>query len=128
MKLSSLLNNQDAYEEISVNISEQDVKLYVKRKMSVADNEYLHNNVPSDVDTKSRKYIIAMLTHLMHCSVRLKDEDGKLVSIDVDEIKEECSDDELAEIINKINEVRGIDTTQYEDVDLDEVEKELKKK
>lgn len=128
MNLSSLFNNQDAYEQTSVNIREQDFELYVKRKMTVSDNEYLHNNVPANVDTKDPHYIISMLTHMMHCSVKVKDEKEKLVSIDVNQIKEIFTLDELVEITNKINEVRGIDTSKFEDVDLDEVEKELKKK
>ncbi|QKS24594.1 hypothetical protein [Vreelandella titanicae] len=123
MNLSTLFNNNDNYEQATVTIRDEDFELYVKRKLTVSDNEYVNDNLPTDLESNDPKYIIAMLVHMIHRSVRVKDEADDLVTIDVNVIRDAFSIDELAAIVDKVNEVQGNKVT-----DKEEVEKDLKKK
>lgn len=123
MNLSTLFNNKDSYEQATVTIRDDDFELYVKRKLTVSDNEYVNDNLPKDLESNDPKFIIAMLVHMIHRSVRVKDENDDLVTIDVNVIRDAFSIDELAAIVDKVNDVQGNKVS-----DREEVEKDLKKK
>lgn len=127
MNLSTLFNNKDSYEQAIVTIRDDDFELYVKRKLTVSDNEYVNDNLPENLESNDTKYIIAMLVHMIHRSVRVKNENDELVTIEVDVIRETFSIDELAAIVDKVNDVQG-NKAVATDEQKDDVEKEIKKK
>lgn len=127
MNLLSLTQNQDLFEKTFVNIRDDKFEMHVKRKLTVSDNEYVNNNVPKNLEHNDSTYIIAMLTHMIHRCVRVEDEHQKLVQLPVDTISETFSIDELAAIVDVINETQG-NKAVATDEQKDDVEKEIKKK
>lgn len=127
MNLSTLFNNKDNYVKTSVEMRGEEFELFVKRKLTVSDNEYVTENVPTHTESNDSKYIIAMLVHMIHRSVKVKDDDNNLVEIDIDVIRETFTIEELAAIVDKVNEVQG-NKVLTTDEHKEEVENEIKKK
>ncbi|MBT2771312.1 hypothetical protein J7J47_03590 [Halomonas sp. ISL-60] len=123
MNLSALFNNKDSYEKTIVKIRDDEYELFVKRKLTVSDNEFINDSLPKHLETNDPSYIIAMLVNMIHRSVKVKSDTDDLVTIDVTVIRDAFSIDELAAIVDAIHEIQGNKV-----VDQDEEEKDLKKK
>ena len=68
-----------------------------------------------------------MLVHMIHRSVKVKDDENNLVEIDIDVIRETFTIEELAAIVDQVNEVQG-NKVLANDEDKESVEKDIKKK